>query len=271
MFKLEGLSQSQWKIGQWVLHNESSVMISAEKDIAQAASVSVASVSRFWKAVGYSNLKEYKKALKEKQEITPAKKILKTFVDLEYNNLQAHHLTRSIHHLQETLNHFQRESFQQAMSIIQNSNRLFIYAPGPSLSLAELLSYRLRRYGIDVRIIRWMGSEMHEELIHLEKSSAILIFAFSRLLKEGEVLLKHAHETKCKSIIISDQLLLKAPCPFDVLLYAERGKKDEFHSMIAPLFVIENLIVAIGKDENALHQMELLNQLRKTYKEELPR
>ncbi|WP_456276541.1 MurR/RpiR family transcriptional regulator [Bacillus sp. AK128] len=271
MFELEGVSQSQWKIGQWVLHNETTVMISTEKDIAQAVGVSVASVSRFWKIVGYNNLKEYKKALKEKQEITPAKKILKTVVDLEYSDVQAHHLNRSIHHLQETLNHFQRESFQEAISIIQNTDRLFIYAPGPSLSLGELLSYRLRRYGIDARLIRWMGSEVLEELVHLEENSAILMFAFSRLLKEGEVLLKHANEIKCKSIIISDQHLLKTPCPYDVLLYAERGKKDEFHSMIAPLFMIENLIVEIGKDENVLDQMELLNRLRKSYKEELPR
>jgi DNA-binding MurR/RpiR family transcriptional regulator len=271
VFKLEGVSQSQWKIGQWVLHNESTVMISTEKDIACAVGVSVASVSRFWKVVGYSNLKEYKRAIKEKQDITPAKKILKTVVDLEYRDVQAHHLNRSIHHLQKTLNHYHRDAFHRAIKIIQNANRLYIYAPGPSLGLGELLSYRLRRYGIDVRLIRWMGSELLEELVHLEESSALLLFSFSRLLKEGEVLLKHANETKCKSIVISDKHVLNTSSPYNVLLYADRGEKDEFHSMIAPLFLIENLIVEIGKDGSSLHQLELLNTLRINYKEDLPR
>ncbi len=271
MFELDGLSQSHWKIGQWILHNESTVMISTEKDIAKAVGVSVASVSRFWRMVGFTNLKEFKKALKEKQEVTPAKKILKTVVDLEYRDVQAHHLNRSIHHLQETLNQFQRSSFQEAISIIQEASQLFIYAPGPSLSLGELLHYRLRRYGIDVRLIRWMGSEMLEEIVHLDKTSAILLFSFSRLLREGEVLLKHAHESNSRSIVITDQHVLDTPSPYHVHLYAERGEKDEFHSMIAPLFLIENLIVEIGKGESSLHQMELLNKLRKNFKTELPR
>ena len=271
MFDLHTLSQTQLKIGRWILHNESNVMIATEKDIAQAVGVSVASVSRFWKTVGYENLKEYKHKLKEKRDITPAKKILKTVIDLEYTDVQSHHLNRSIHHLQTTLNHFQREQFEEAINTIRQAKCLFIYAPGPSLSLGELLSYRLRRYGIEVKLIRWMGSEILEELVHIDSKSAVLLFSFSRLLKEAEVLLKHAKDTSCKTIVISDQFMLDAPFPFDVFLYADRGEKDEFHSMIAPLFLIENLIVEIGKVEDSMIHMELLDKLRKIYKEDLPR
>ncbi|MGG3806262.1 MurR/RpiR family transcriptional regulator [Metabacillus fastidiosus] len=271
MFDLNELSPSQLKIGQWILHNESSVMISTEQDIAKAVGVSVASVSRFWKAAGFQNLKAYKQQLKEKRDITPAKKILKTVIDLGYRDVQSHHLNRSIHHLQATLDHFQREQFEEAITLIRKASRLFIYAPGPSLSLGELLSYRLRRYGLDVRLIRWMGSEMLEELVHIDESSVVLLFSFGRLLKEGKVLLKHANEAMCKSIVISDQLVMDTPSPFDIFLYADRGEKDEFHSMIAPLFLLENLIVEIGKEEDALVHMEFLGKLRKTYKEDLPR
>ncbi|WP_026559151.1 MurR/RpiR family transcriptional regulator [Bacillus sp. J37] len=271
MFELHALSQSQLKIGRWILHNESTVMIATEKDIAQAVGVSVASVSRFWKTIGYENLKAYKQKLKEKRDITPAKKILKTVIDLEYTDVQRHHLNRSIHHLQSTLNHFQRDQFEEAINIIRKVKCLFIYAPGPSLSLGELLTYRLRRYGIDVKLIKWMGSEILEELIHINNQRAVLLFSFSRLLKEAEVLLKHAKDTRCSTIVISDEFMLDTPYPVDVFLYAERGEKDEFHSMIAPLFLIENLIVEIGKTEDSMIHMELLDKMRKLYKEDLPR
>lgn len=201
MFDLNNLSLSQMKIGQWILHNESTVMICTEKDIAQTVGVSIASVSRFWKTVGFKNLKAYKQYLKEKRDITPAKKILNTLIDLEYTDVQSHYLNRSIHQLQATLNQFQREQFEQAITSIHQASCLFIYAPGPSLSLGELLSYRLRRYGINVQMIRWMGSEMLEELIHIDESCVVLLFSFGRLLKEGEVLLKYANKKGVRQLL----------------------------------------------------------------------
>lgn len=271
MFDLTHLSNSQLKIGRWILHNESSVMIATEKDIAGTVGVSVASVSRFWQAIGVQNLKAYKQLLKEKRDITPAKKILNTLIDIEYQDVQSHHLNQSIHQLQTTLDNFKQDQFEQAISAILKTNRLFIYAPGPSLSLGELLNYRLHRYGLDVHLIKWMGSEILEELVHIDESSTVLLLSFGRLLKEGEVILKHANEIRCKTIVISDQLVMDTPCVFDIFLYADRGEKDEFHSMIAPLFLLENLIVEIGKEKNILVHMELLDKLRKTYKEDLPR
>ncbi len=271
MFDLNTLSPSHFRIGNWIIHNESAVLISTEKEIAKAAGVSIASVSRFWNAVGYRNLKEFKQFLKEKRDVTPAKKLLNTMTNLEYSNLQSHHLNRSIQHLQATLNLFQNEAFEQAVSSIHNTNKLLIYAPGPSLGLGEILCYRLRRYGKDVRIIRWLGSEILEELLHIDATDSVILFSFGRLLKEAEVLLKHASQKKCKTIVISDQPVLESPVKFDIFLYADRGEKHEFHSMIAPLFLIENLIVEVGKSKTSLEHMEQLDKLRKRYKEDLPR
>lgn len=223
MFDVQNLSPSQMKIAQWILHNESTVMIATEKEIAQAVGVSIASVSRFWDKVGFKSLKAYKQYVKEKREITPAKKMINTLVELEYTDVQSHHLNRSIHHLQTTLNHFQREQFEQAIATIRQARCLFIYAPGPSLSLGELVSYRLSRFGINIRLLRWMGSEMLEELIQMDEECVVLLFSFGRVLKEGEVLLKHAHVKGFKTIIVSDQLVMDIPLPYDLFLYADRG------------------------------------------------
>lgn len=271
MFDLKHLSQSHMKVGQWVLHNEPTVMISTEKDIAEKVGVSIATVSRFWQAIGFTNLKAYKQYLKEQRDITPAKKMSKTLIDIEYTDVHIHHLNRSIHHLQTTLNDFQREPFEQAIESIRQASRLMIYAPGPSLSLGELLGYRLRRFGIAVQLIRHMGSEMLEELIQMDESCVVLLFSFGRLLKEGEVLLQHANEVRCKTIVISDQMVIDTPVAYDLFLYADRGERKEFHSMIAPIFLIETLIIEIGKQEKSLVYMEKLSDIRKKYKNELPR
>ncbi|MCL1632338.1 MurR/RpiR family transcriptional regulator [Sporolactobacillus sp. CPB3-1] len=273
LINVSQLSPTHLKIAQWLQHNESAVMLLTEKEIARESGVSIASVSRFWSMIGFKNLKEYKQKLREDLEVTPAKKMMNTIGDLEHTPLQLHHLNKSIQLLQVTLNHFNKIHFEQAVSLIQKTAGLYIYAPGPSIGLAELLKHRLSRFGISVMILHRWGSELLEDLIHLHHECVVLIFAFSRILKEGEVLLDHAQSAGYRTIIITDQPVLRTPHAFDVLLYADRGERDEFHSMIAATYLIENLILAVGerqKKEN-LQRLEELSTLRKKYKDDLPR
>ncbi|MCO7127389.1 MurR/RpiR family transcriptional regulator [Sporolactobacillus shoreicorticis] len=267
------LSPTQLKIAQWLQHNESAVMLLTEKEIAQESGVSIASVSRFWMLIGFKNLKDYKRKLREDLEITPAKKMMNTIGDLEHTKLQIHHLNKSVQLLQVTLNHFNQAQFEHAAALIQEAKKLYIYAPGPSIGLAELLNYRLARFGVAVIILRKWGSELIEDLIHIDSKCTVLIFAFSRILKEGDVLLDYAQTAGYKTIVVTDQPVLRTHRAFDALLFASRGERDEFHSMIAATYLIENLILALGErqKEADLARLHQLSALRKKYKEDLPR
>ncbi|MGJ9381909.1 MurR/RpiR family transcriptional regulator [Salipaludibacillus sp. CF4.18] len=148
-----------------------------------------------------------------------------------------------------------------------------MYCPGPSRGLAELLNYRLSRFGLDLHTIEKSGSELLEDILHFQKEDVVVIFGFIRLLPEANVILKQAKQVGYQTIIITDQIVSEFSTEADVVLFADRGEVREFHSMIAPLFIIENLIISIGmrnKEEN-LKQLDRLSQLRKRYSNELPR
>lgn len=267
------LSPSQLKIAQWIQQNGPEMMLSTEQEIAKSVGVSIASVSRFWRMIGYKNLKDYKQKWKQDLEVTPAKKMMNTIGDLQHTDLQILHLNKSIGYLQVTLNRFNKDIFNQAADVIQKCDRLYIYAPGPSAALGELMKYRLSRFGILVLPLQKWGSELFEDLVHMNRRCAVILFAFSRILREGEVILKQAGAAGYKTIVITDQAVLQTQYPFDLLLYACRGEKNEFHSMIAPMYLIENMILTIGenqKDDN-MRRLDRLSMLRKKYKEDLPR
>ncbi|MFT8310482.1 MAG: MurR/RpiR family transcriptional regulator [Sporolactobacillus sp.] len=267
------LSPTHLKIAQWLQHNESAVMLLTEKEIAKESGVSIASVSRFWMMIGFKNLKDYKRKLREDLEITPAKKMMNTIDDLEHTKLQIHHLNKSVQLLQVTLNHFNKAYFERAVALIQEAKKLYIYAPGPSIGLAELLNYRLARFGVTVVILRKWGSELLEDLVHIDKNCVVLIFAFSRILKEGDVLLDYGASAGYRTIVITDQPVLRTHHAFDALLFASRGEKDEFHSMIAATYLVENLILSLSEkqqDKN-MQRLDQLSALRKKYKDDLPR
>ena len=47
-----------------------------EQDIADELHISIASVSRFWKAVGYKNLKDFKISIVENHNISPESEMI---------------------------------------------------------------------------------------------------------------------------------------------------------------------------------------------------
>ncbi|AXI10156.1 hypothetical protein CUC15_14990 [Oceanobacillus zhaokaii] len=114
---------------------------------------------------------------------------------------------------------------------------------------------------------------MFEDLLHITKDDVVVLFAFVRILPEAKVILEHAKRVGFQTIIITDQLVSNFANFADIVLFASRGEMWEFHSMVAPTFLIENLIITIGmKNKNAnLQRLELLSGLRKQYAEDLPR
>lgn len=267
------MSPSQHKIADYIQKNTQQVLLSTEQEISDAVKVSNASVSRFWRTVGYKNLKDFKRMVGSELKVSPSGKMKNVMSKVDGQELQYHTLKNSVDHLYKTIEQFSHVSFREAVDLFIHARKIHIYSPGPSLGLAELLDYRMSRYGMDLHLIDKVGSELFEDLMHFTKEDVVVIFGFIRLLPEANVILKHAKHVGYKTIIITDQLVSEFSTQADVVLFASRGELQEFHSMIAPTFIIENLIIAIGmrnKDKN-LDKLDQLSQLRKRYSAELPR
>jgi len=267
------MSPNQYKIADYVQRNLHYVLLSTEQEISDELHISIASVSRFWRIIGYRNFKEFKTKLRQQLKVTPASKMENIMNNVEEAELKYHNLNIAINHLHKTIEHFSQNDFNQAVELLIKSKQIWIHSPGPSQGLGELMKYRLSRYGLHITSLQKGGSEMLEDLLHLSKKDVVVVFGFIRLLPEAQVIIEHAKQVGFKTIIITDQLIPNFIQNADVSLFASRGEMWEFHSMVAPTLLIENLIIAVGmknKDEN-LHRLEMLSELRGKYANELPR
>ena len=93
-------------------------------------------------------------------------------------------LEQAKQHLQDTIERIHPDELEEAAGLMASARRVYIYAPGPSLSLGELLSYRLSRFGMSVRIMAGSGHELLESLAHMESEDVVLIFSFTRMLRK---------------------------------------------------------------------------------------
>ena len=71
------LTPSQKRIADFIEKSGEHILYFSETELAQKLNVSNATISRFWKQIGYENFKLFKTAIKENEQMSPEKKIEK--------------------------------------------------------------------------------------------------------------------------------------------------------------------------------------------------
>lgn len=273
LFEDKHLTPNEKTIADYISKSGATVLTYTENEIAKKLQISNATVSRFWRKIGFNNFKDFKNNYKEKIGVSPANKLEHIMEQVDLTTLHAQMMTTSIKHLEITLGQYNEEDFQKAVQAMIGAKTIYIYSPGPSEGLGSLLNFRLSRFGLNVQILPKSGHEIFESLIHFTSEDVLFMFGFVKLHPESRVLLEHAKKLGMASIVMTDCIVSDFNSYADYLLFASRGELWEFHSMIAPTFIIENIIIAIGKEtaEKSLRQLEMLDLIRKEYKDLLPR
>lgn len=273
LFKAPHLTPNEKTIADYISKLDASVLTYTEDEIAKSLKISNATVSRFWRKIGFKNFKDYKNTYKEKIEISPANKLENIMAQVDSTTIHAQMMATSIKHLEITLAQFDEEHFLKVVQSIIKAKTIYIYSPGPSEGLGNLLNYRLSRFGLNIKVLPKSGHEIYESLLHFSGDDILFMFGFVKLHPESRVLMEHTKKLGMKSIVLTDCLVSDFNSQCDYLLFASRGELWEFHSMIAPTFIVENIIIAVGKEsaEQSMQKLEMLDTIRKEYKDLLPR
>jgi DNA-binding MurR/RpiR family transcriptional regulator len=267
-FPTKQLTPHQLKIADYFNRYTQQALLQTEEEIAEALQISNATVSRFFKMLGYRNYKAFKQAHRQKLSPLPQNKL--THVK-ETSSASAIRFQKLLGYLHITEQHLSIHNVHRFTEILKQAHTVHIFSFGVSKGLGELLFYRLRRIGIAVALHTEGGSELMETLLHITRSDTVLFFSFHRLISEHHALLHVVKKKQIKTIAFTDQETLTTQHPFLLIFLTDRGKPNEYHSMIGPTYLIERLVEALIKDTQAETQAEALVELRSELKSFLPR
>ena len=236
--------------------------------LAETLSMSEATVSRFARHVGCRDFKHLKQVvLAQTQTRTgPADKLAATLAEGDGAPLP-HWLEQQRYCLEKTEALLDPAEFHRAVQAIVEARRVFVYAKNASRSMAELLRFRLRRVGVDVRLLAGAGNELLEGLAAAGPGDLVVVFSFSKRSTEGAILLDWQREAGYRTLLFTGQLSpLPDPQP-DIRLFVYRGEANEYHSMAAPAAIVDALVLGVSAKlgDRAVDRLARLRALKQRY------
>ena len=258
-------TKAEMKILEFIGNHTEAFFFMTIGQLAEELGVSDATVSRFARHVGCQDFKQLKQLVMEQTMAEgPAVKMAGTLLQEERFSLPDW-LERQQVYLRKTMEDLDIESFFQAVEAVTKARSVFIHGKNASAPLASLLFFRLRRLGILVQLIPSGGSEVLEGLAQAGTGDLVIMFSFSKVSKEGQMILEHSREAGYQTLAFTGRRYGPAEEQADLNLFIYRGEEQEYHSMTAATAVLDGLVVAVP-ESLGVQSAEKLSQIRKLKK-----
>lgn len=258
----EDLTKSEAHLLDYIQNHTDEFMFSSIGDISAHLGISVATVSRFVRHMGFADFKDLKRYLaKANYHQGPAAKMKESMGDrFSIDDW----LASGQYALDKTREGLDHQAFEQALKAIEQAHRVFIHGKSASASMAELLMFRLRRLGIETMLLPRAGSEIVEGLAQVKKDDLVIMFSFSKLSHEGQMILACQKELGYRTLAFVGRRFIPEKECADIQLYVYRGEPNAYHSMGSAACLIDGLIVALSTQmgQRSTDALEKVHQLK---------
>ncbi len=265
------LTKSEQRIASYLLSNLDQAAFLTASELARHLDVSEATIVRFARSVGYKSFPELRRHVQEiyRVKATPATRLQHKLADLK--DKEEHVLSQIIdmelQYLSEVPHSVKTADFDRAVKIVANAQRIFVFGQGASRFLADLVEFRLRRFGMNALSVTESGRDLIEKLLLLQRSDVVIANIFHRVTAEVVAVLEHSRALGCKVVMLTDILEPGFKAKADVILAARRGPVSTFHSLTVPMAILNALIlaVAMNRSKESIAYLDLLQKLRAEY------
>ena len=218
--------------------------------------VSESTVVRFALELGYDGYPVFQKSLEElvRTRLTAVQRIEVTNDRIGDAEILEKVLSSDAEKIKATLEQINIDSFNSAVDSIIGAETIYILGMRSSSALASFLNYYLTLIFDNVRLIRTSsGSEMFEQLMRMKSGDVMIAISFPRYSKRVINAVDFAKSVGAFVVSVTDSPLspIADPAKADALLTAKSDMASFVDSLVAPLSILNALIVAIGRKKQS--------------------
>ncbi len=247
--KMNDFSKGHRRIAEFIItHYDKAAYMTAAK-LGATTEVSESTVVRFATELGFDGYPALQKALQDvmRNKLTSLQRIEVTTDLIGDDEVFDKVLSTDIDKIKRTLDECSREEFHKAVETIINARKIHIVAARSASALARFMAYYFNLMFENSRFINTAStSELFEQILRLNKDDVIIGISFPRYSQQTVKALQYASNVGAKVIAITDSTSSPIAAAADCVLLARSDMASFVDSLVAPLSLINALIVAIG-------------------------
>ena len=260
--RLPTFSKGQRLISAYILNNYDKAAYMTAAKLGSIVNVSESTVVRFAIELGYEGYPEFQHALQEmvRTKLTSFQRMEVTNSLIGDGDVLGKVLLSDADKIKRTLEDIDREAFFAAVDDIVSASNIYVIGARSSASLASFLSHNLGMIFDGVKSVPTASSgEMFEHMLNLGADDVLIAISFPRYSKKVINAVDYAHGKGAKVIAITDSTASPIAELADRQLLAKSDMASFVDSLVAPLSIINAIIVAVARK----NQDELTQRLRR--------
>jgi DNA-binding MurR/RpiR family transcriptional regulator len=242
-------SKGQRLIARYIIeHYDKAAFMTASK-LGNTVGVSESTVVRFATELGYSGYPHLQKALQEmiRNKLTAVQRMEVTNDRMGNRDVLHTVLNSDIEKIRLTMDELDQETFNTIVEEILKAKHIYILGVRSSYALASFIGFYFNLMFDNVRLVHTTSaSEAFEQILRVGKGDVVLGISFPRYSRRTLKALEYARNSGATAIALTDSQLSPLSQAAHYTLIAKSDMASFVDSLVAPLSVINALIVALG-------------------------
>lgn len=247
--ELPGFSKGQKQIARFILEHYDKAAFMTASRLGVTVGVSESTVVRFATELGYDGYPHLQRALQEmiRNKLTSVQRM-----EVAGDRMGGRDVLQTVLHadtdmIRVTLDEIDRDAFQGAVDALMGAKRIYILGVRSSSALASFLGFYFNLLFENVTLVHTNSvSEIFEQVLRVGPGDVLFGISFPRYSKRTLSAMKYARDRGARVIGLTDSQLSPLARVADHVLLARSDMASFVDSLVAPLSVINALIVAVG-------------------------
>lgn len=252
---MPGFSKGQRRIAQYIEDHYDKAAFMTTSKLGATVGVSESTVVRFATEVGYDGYPQLQKAMQEmiRNKLTSVQRIEVTSNRIGDADVLDSVLNQDIDKIRRTLEETSHKDFYEAVDAIVSARKIYILAARSASALGIFLNYYFSLIFDKVELVTTTSkTEIYEKMFRINEEDVFIGISFPRYSKQAVSAMNFAKRKGARGIALTDSLLSPLAQQADFVLLARSDMASVVDSLVAPLSLINAMIVATAlkkKDE----------------------
>lgn len=263
---LSGFSKGQRLIARYIAEHYDKAAFMTASRLGATVGVSESTVVRFATELGYDGYPHLQKALQEmiRNRLTAVQRMEVAGDRMGNRDVLETVLGSDVEKIRMTLDELDRDAFHQSADAIVRARRIYILGVRSASALANFMGFYFTLLFENVRVLYTSSvSEIFEQILRIGPDDVFIGISFPRYSQRTLSAMKYSKDRGAKVIALTDSRLSPLTRYADHTLIAKSDMASFVDSLVAPLSVINALIVqvSLGRQEeveSTFNQLETI-------------